>query len=48
MVVIRGTRRSGHYEMVGTMESAIIVVPIGNSTSKAVGVDDMLGWSCNG
>ena len=42
MVVIRGTRRGGPYEMIGTIESASTVVPAGTSTSD-VQLDETSG-----
>jgi hypothetical protein len=44
-VVIRGTRRGGLYEMVGTVESASTVVSAGTPTWRVVGDDGMTGCS---
>jgi hypothetical protein len=40
------TRRSGLYEMVGTVESASTVVPAGTHTWRVIRGDDMTG--CGG
>jgi hypothetical protein len=46
MIVIRGTRRGGLYEMVGTVEFASTVVSAGTPTWRVVGGDDIT--SCSG
>jgi hypothetical protein len=46
MVVIRGTRRGGLYEMISTVKSASTVISTNTLTWRVVGGDDMTG--CNG
>jgi hypothetical protein len=41
MVVIRGTRRGGLFEIVGMVEFASTIVPAGTPTWRVVGGDDM-------
>jgi hypothetical protein len=41
MAVFRGTRYDDLYEMIGMMESASTVVPVGTPTIRVVGGYDM-------
>jgi hypothetical protein len=45
LVVIQGTRRSGFYEMVGTVKYTFTIVSADTPTWRVVGGDDMTGCS---